>query len=222
MKLPELIGFKSQGRRWSAILAASLATLVCSLCPNAAFAQLTDYVDPVGYPAAWPTEITSQAYTAKGSSQFDLTGASDNSRNASLSGSVDFSSGASNDQPSINFFSDGSILYVRLRVDGPPLQVQGNGEPFDSETWNVLLDIDGDGFKEFAIMLDGEDSNSEPDDIVVIYENTNSQKFVIAQDGVWRQDSAVGSDDGVDGETGGSGAWDLVPGNGTPEKYIWD
>ena len=104
--------------------------------PALSIAQPTNYVDPSGYPAAWPSQLTTQAYTAKGNSQFDLTGNSDDSRGAALSGSVDFSSGSSNDQPSIFFYSDGSILYFRLRVDGPPVRLTGNGEPFTSETWN--------------------------------------------------------------------------------------
>jgi len=185
--------------------------------PALSIAQPTNYVDPSGYPAAWPSQLTTQAYTAKGNSQFDLTGNSDDSRGAALSGSVDFSSGSSNDQPSIFFYSDGSILYFRLRVDGPPVRLTGNGEPFTSETWNLLLDTDGDGYKEFVIMLEGGDSNSEPDDIVVIYDDANTQQWVINQDGIWRQDAAVGNDSQSDGETGDSDDWDT-----DSDQYVWD
>lgn len=187
------------------------------------FGQLTPYVDPPGYPAAWPAQLTTQAYTSKGSPQYDLTGNPDGSRGASLSGSVDFSSGQNNDQPSIFFSADGSILFIRLRVDGPPLALTGSNQPFDAATWNVMLDTDGDGFKEFVILLDGTgqgfeaDPDTMPDDLVIIYDNNDSQRFIIGQDGIWRQDSAVGGNNGADGESGSSSTWDT-----DPDQYVWD
>ena len=56
-------------------------------------AQLTDYVDPMGYPAAWPSSW--QTYTRLGSAQSDGEGNPDDSHNAAPSGSADFSSGSS-------------------------------------------------------------------------------------------------------------------------------
>lgn len=179
-------------------------------------AQLTDYVDPMGYPAAWPSSW--QTYTRLGSAQSDGEGNPDDSHNAAPSGSADFSSGSSGTETSIFYNGDGTVLFFRIRVSAPPLSLTGNGEPWDSATWNFLLDTDGDGYKEWVVMLDGEDSNSEPDDIVVLYENTATQVFDIDGDHVWRQDSAMGDTTTVDGESGGNGAWDLD----TSSTRIWD
>lgn len=59
-------------------------------------------------------------------------------------------------------------LFFRLRVDGNPLQ--GGGAPLGNGKWNFLVDIDGDGFKEYWVLLDG-----NADEIRIIYEDADNQ-----------------------------------------------
>ncbi|MFA6472531.1 MAG: hypothetical protein WCU00_10865 [Candidatus Latescibacterota bacterium] len=177
---------------------------------------LASYSDPPGYPSLWPSSLTTQAYTSQGQAQADKTGSTDGSSAANPTGAADFSSGSGINEPSFFYYGDGSILYFRFRLGGNPLALTGNGQPFGSITWNVMFDVDGDGYKEFVMMMDGTDSGTQPDDIVVIYDNTLTQKFNTTQVGIWRQDSA-GSNDGVNGATGTSSAWDL-----SSDLYVWD
>lgn len=177
---------------------------------------LASYTDPPGYPESWPSSLTTQAYTSQGQTQSDLSGNSDSSSGANPSGAVDFSSGTSGTDPSFYYYGNGSTLFFRLRVGSTPLALTGNSQPFSSGTWNILFDTDGDGYKEFVVMIEGVNVGQQPDDIVVIYDNNPSQKFIIGQAGIWRQDSA-GSNDGADGAAGASTMWDL-----NPDPYIWD
>jgi uncharacterized repeat protein (TIGR01451 family) len=178
-------------------------------------AAVTNYTDPSGYPAAWPSALTTQSYTRFGSAQSDKTsGESDVSKNANPTQSSDF---ASQSATSIFSYGDGTNLYFRIRVDGFPLQT-GSNEPFTGNTWNILFDTDGDGWKEWAVMLHGLGSgDSQPDDIVVIYSDSTSQKFNTGSNVVWRQDSAGPGTNGSDGETGSLSTWDS-----NPNSYIWD
>ncbi|MGC8743168.1 MAG: hypothetical protein ACP5T0_04745 [Verrucomicrobiia bacterium] len=179
------------------------------------------FQDPPGYPALWPLILEMRPYTRLGQPQSDLSGANDRSANSSPTQSTDFSSGPSFDQPSFYYYGNGSILFFRLRVNGPPISLTGSGQPFDSATWNILIDIDGDGWKEFVIELDGTSSGLMPDDIVVIYDNSNSQKFNIGAANVWRQDCARHTNNTsmatVDGEPQSSAYWDS-----DPDPYVWD
>ncbi len=210
--LPRSVRVPSMRRRFP-LFAALVAVLF--LCASSASA-LANYTDPAGYPTAWPSQMTTNPYTRLGVPEADKTGQTDGSKGASPQSANDFSSGPLYDQPSFYYYGNGTILYFRFRVGGPPTALTGSGQPFTSATWNVLMDTDGDGWKEFVVFLDGTSSGSQPDDIVVIYENVNSQKFDMNQVGVWRQDCA-GPSDGVDGASGNSSTWDT-----DPDAYVWD
>jgi uncharacterized repeat protein (TIGR01451 family) len=207
------------GLRRFAVFLAGIVSL-CALGSQSSFAAVANYTDPAGYPAAWPAALATQAYTAQGNSQNDLEGNPDNSKGATPQSSADFSSG-SGSQPSCYYYADGSILFFRVRLSSSPMALSGSGEPFVSATWNFLIDTDGDGWKEFVIEVDGTSSTSDPDDIVVIYDNANSQKFTIGLANVWYQDTGRHptnrSGDGADGEPGSSSNWDA-----DSNAYIWD
>lgn len=177
--------------------------------------------DPPGYPAPWPLILEMRPYTRLGQPQSDLSRSNDRSANSSPTQATDFSSGPSFDQPSIYYYGNGSILFFRLRVNGPPIALTGSGQPFSSATWNILIDTDGDGWKEFVIEIDGTSSGLMPDDIVVIYDNSNSQKFNIGAANIWRQDCARHTNNTsmatVDGEPQSSAYWDS-----DPDPYVWD
>jgi len=176
---------------------------------------LAQYTDPPGYPGAWPLALGSQPYTFQGGSQSDHSGAGDGSGADNPPLHADFSAGPSQIQSSFFHTATGSILYFRLRLAGSPLQLVAPGLPLKAATWNILVDSDGDGYKEFVATLDGTDGSAGPDDLVVFYGNTASQT-VSASLVAWRQDAA-GTDDGVDGADGGISQWDI-----DEDPYVWD
>ena len=70
-----------------------------------------------------------------------------------------------NDTPSDDF------LAFRLWTDGDPHFKTG----FKSRNWNVLLDVDGDGYKEFWFNLAGWYSQNGPDVIYLYYDDEDRQ-----------------------------------------------
>ena len=79
------------------------------------------------------------------------------------------------------------MLFFRWRVEqiantygtGPSAGAFSTSDPWKSAQWTVLIDIDGDGYREFAVHLDGSSgSPSQPvDRLVSIYSNTPSQSI---------------------------------------------
>jgi len=67
---------------------------------------------------------------------------------------------------------DDFILF-RMRIQGDP----DGGAAFDSKHWNVLFDIDGDGYKEYWVDLDGSvrSGNNRPDALKILYDDANRQ-----------------------------------------------
>ena len=61
-------------------------------------------------------------------------------------------------------------FFFRIRLRGSPDQSGQNAVDFASNHWNTLLDIDGDGWKEFWLDIDGGN-----DRVNVYYENLNRQ-----------------------------------------------
>lgn len=171
---------------------------------------ITNYIDPTGAPASWP-DGSWQQYTADGVGSVDPDSSADNSHggtspNPSL---IDIVGDVTNGSIYYSYDSSNDVVFFRIHIGDSPLATTGASEPFKSYTWTILLDTDGDGFKEFAIMIDGTGDGTEPDDILVFYNNNPDQLLDPAIDIIWRQDTAFGADDGVDGETGNSAAWDL-------------
>ncbi len=95
---------------------------------------------------------------------------------------------------------DDYILF-RMRVQGDP----STGAAFDSKHWNVLLDVDGDGYKEYWVDLDGSfNSGPREDRLQILYDNANRQD--IPDPNAARVDlfTAYNSPDGNAACTGGS------------------
>ena len=192
------------------------------------FAAATNYTDPAGYPGSWPTVLQWIPYTSNGTNVSDLAGGSggdSSTGGTNPSGSVDI---VADYGPAVSWYSDGTNLYFRMQLSSSPLQATGNSKPFTSATWNILLDTDGDGFKEFVIHIDGTGGGTQitPDDIIVIYDDSATQAFTItgASDAIWRQDSADNPTDSasqsIDGEPGSNAsAWDN---DGTPGGTDYD
>jgi hypothetical protein len=63
-------------------------------------------------------------------------------------------------------------IYFAMRVEADPTA----SNAFISRHWNVLLDVDADGYKEYWVDLDGTvKSNGDPDEIHIYYDNNNRQ-----------------------------------------------
>jgi hypothetical protein len=58
-----------------------------------------------------------------------------------------------------------------MRIAGDPRK----GVAFDSKHWNVLFDVDGDGYKEYWVDLDGAFSANGADRVQILYSNANRQ-----------------------------------------------
>jgi len=73
-------------------------------------------------------------------------------------------------------------LLFRLRVGGNPKDEGGNGDWFSSYHWNILIDIDNDGYKEYWLDLDGSGGpqpNKDPDPrLRLMYSNDNTQEML--------------------------------------------
>lgn len=177
----------------------------------------TNYTDPIGYPTSWPTTWT--PYTSSGSTLIDPT-TSDNTTggaNPTNEGNVAACTGGS-----VFFSRNANTLYFRLCLAGDPYITTASSGPYAaSGSWSLLIDVTGDGFRDFAITLDGKASQSfdvAPDNLYVLYKNDLRQDFLnsdlqIGTGGsatpgaavLWVQDSAVGSptrQTPLEGETG--------------------
>lgn len=177
---------------------------------------LQDYKDPAYYPASWPDNEW-VPYTYFGNPIFDASGNKDDSNGGtSPRQEVDFVS--SQNIPSIQFYADCNNIMFRMALAENPLQLSGLGAPYQSSTWVILIDIDGDGYQDFSIELDGTDQGISPDDIKVFYSTTMSQ-YLYNGDLIWKQDSAKHptSSTDTDGEPGKPSDWDR-----DPSPQIWD
>jgi uncharacterized repeat protein (TIGR01451 family) len=150
-------------------------------------------------------------YTYSRGPIYDASGNSDNS-NGGTSPRQEGDFVSSQNLPSIQFFADCDNLMFRMVLASNPLQLTGSGAPYKSSTWNILIDIDGDGYRDFAIELDGTDQGVAPDDIKV-YFSTIKDQYLYDSDLIWKQDSArhLTSPTDADGEPGRPADWDRDP-----------
>ena len=156
-------------------------------------------------------------YTYQGEVVYDESGNADQSSGGSVSPSnVDIVSSPS--LPSVMVYFDSGVMMFRMILGGNPLALTGRGTPFISSTWTVLIDLDGDGFRDFAVELDGTDSGAAPDDIKVFYSTVKDQ-FLYDSGLIWKQDSArhLYNPTNSDGEPEGPANWDR-----DPLPSVWD
>jgi uncharacterized repeat protein (TIGR01451 family) len=156
-------------------------------------------------------------YTYSGDVVYDSTGNNDNSNGGSVSPAhVDIVSSPT--LPSVMVYFDSGVLMFRIVLAGNPLQLTGRGVPYTSSTWVVLMDLNGDGYRDFTVELDGTDQGVSPDDIKVFYSNTFNQ-YLPDGDLIWKQDSAkhLTNPTNVDGEPETPASWDW-----DPSPTVWD
>jgi hypothetical protein len=149
-----------------------------------------NFLPPTGY---------SKPYTYLGQPVYDYEGSSDptNGGTGVQPSTVDLASGSPNgsdpgpyDTPSYGYYDGGTdydpddpstmendFVLFTMRLAGDPSTVK---EDFGSYHWNILLDVDNDGYKEYWIDLDGgwtyKGENDEYyDRIQILYDNNNRQ-----------------------------------------------
>lgn len=69
------------------------------------------------------------------------------------------------------------FIFFRMRLEGDPRKNSPGTKPdaFNSRHWNVLLDVDGDGYKEFWIDLEGDFSSNDHDRLNILFNDDNRQ-----------------------------------------------
>lgn len=92
-----------------------------------------------------------------------------------------YDGGTAWDPLSPSTLEDDHVLF-RIRVGGDPITAKGD---FSSYHWNVLLDVDADGYKEYWVDLNGTfQASGTTDQLQLLYDNANQQ--VIADANVAR------------------------------------
>ena len=145
------------------------------------------------YPAPWPDDGSTSVDTGWEVYTFGSLPAKDKP------GGLDDSTGGSTPQQYSDVVSDGGtrpsvyyaydsthqVLYFRFRLAAAPMTSgipdgSKKHEPMNSAFWSVLIDTDGDGFREFVISLDGgSGSPHDPiDNIYVVHADTRTQAFL--------------------------------------------
>ena len=133
-------------------------------------------------PEAWPTETIGAGgwtvYTQMGVAVQDKSSADGDcsTGGSNPSGATDIIRGDSPYHPSAlwTYDPETNVFYYRIRVAGMPLTngAQNNGtrtggDPSTNVTWNLLIDADNDGWKEFTVVLDGDSGGKQGSDISV-------------------------------------------------------
>jgi len=185
-------------------LSIAVLTLLLPAVPQSPVeAWLTDL------PVSW-TNFTFVATTYNGGIIFDYEGSSDPSRGPAAvnPANTDISSCSPNgylpgNQPSFlySYYDSGTpaviaddYLAFRMRLNATPLENSQVG--LDSGHWYILIDIDNDGWKEFAIDVDGTIGSNRPDRMYLLYNDlpTNS---VTPRSGAQRSNSDIPGNDEI-------------------------
>lgn len=93
-----------------------------------------------------------------------------------------YDGGTQYDPTNLSTMND-DYIFFRMRLTGDP---STNKDDFKSYHWNVLFDIDADGYKEYWIDIDGgyDSTSKDYDRIQVLYDNRNSQVLNPDEQGV--------------------------------------
>ena len=76
-----------------------------------------------------------------------------------------------------------AYLAFGIRIDGNPLNAGKSPQGYRNNNWNILIDIDNDGYKEFVLNLDGNSgSGPGPDRFFLRYNNLDTQEIFLPAD----------------------------------------
>lgn len=141
-------------------------------------------------PATWPADADWTPYTHGGYDDEDPRTLDPSNGGTRPQNYVNVSSGCTDQSlPSIYYYYDTTTqtIFFRWRVEqiantygmGPNPGSFSSGDPWNSALWTVFFDIDGDGFREFAVHLDGSTGSpgEEIDRVMGIYANTPSMSI---------------------------------------------
>jgi uncharacterized repeat protein (TIGR01451 family) len=141
-------------------------------------------------PVAWPALGDWHTYTSLGSPLADPSVADPSNGGTSPQNYVSVTSNCPDKTlPSVYWAYDSvnKVIFFRFRLasipctyaTGPSAGSAATSDPWRSAQWSVLIDIDGDGFREFAVQLDG--STGAPSDPVdrlsIIYSESQSNSL---------------------------------------------
>ncbi len=174
------------------------------LFPSSLQAALTDT------PVDW-SNFSFVPYLSGGQPIYDYEGPKDptNGGTAVQPDEIDYSSCSSNgyfpgNQPSVQIayydadsdystVNDAHVAF-RLRLNGNPVE-GGQQKGYRSGNWYVLIDIDNDDYKEFAIDLDGAVYSQNPDRLYLLYNNNNSNILNARTDAQRQASDVLGGDE---------------------------
>lgn len=141
-------------------------------------------------PVAWPADASWIAYTRDATDIADRRASDGSNGGTSPQGYVNVSSGCTDQSaPSVYYaFNAGAqVLYFRWRVQAPPHNYATGpsagsyaaGNPWSSALWTVFIDTNGDGFRDFAVHLDGSSGGpaASVDRLAAFYSTTLSQSL---------------------------------------------
>ncbi|HEX6161602.1 MAG TPA: hypothetical protein VF111_15605, partial [Thermoanaerobaculia bacterium] len=131
-------------------------------------------------PAPWPTDAQwlAQPYTRNNASINDQRTQDPSNGGTSPQAYVNVSSGCNDTNlPSVYYYFDPArqVIFYRWRVEnapnnygtGPSPGTYGATNPWNSGQWTVMMDINGDGFRDFAVHLNGSSGDpSKPVDVL--------------------------------------------------------
>lgn len=146
--------------------------LIAALIAPAAMAQTPPYWnDGTGpmvnfQPVAWPTDAQWTAYTRANEGIEDQRTQDPSNGGTSPQAYVNVASGCTDQTlPSVYYHYDPvrQVIFYRWRVEnapnnyatGPAPGAYGATNPWQSAQWTVLIDLNGDGFRDFAVHLNG-------------------------------------------------------------------
>lgn len=151
-------------------------------------------------PVSWPGDASWVSYTALGSPLADPSVADPSNGGTSPQNYVSVTSNCPDKTlPSVYWYYDSAnqMIFFRFRLSaipntyatGPNPGSTATTDPWRSAQWSVLIDIDGDGYREFALQLDGSTGGpgNPVDRLAVIYSATqdNGLDYTDAGSGIF-------------------------------------
>lgn len=206
---------------WPALKVVILAGLSSAALSVAATAQSFA-------PVAWPSQSAYVAYTVKDVPITDKYTSDQSNGGTSPQQYSNISSGIPEQSlPSTYFAYQNNTLFVRFRIESSPLSYaagskSGNGDPWQSGQWIMFLDVNGDGWRDFAVLLDGSAGGpATPIDRIKLYYSrlTTTQSLDVGVPGTY----LLGEIFAAQAYTSGTYKDELIryDGNGNPVPTNW-